>query len=177
MTDILHLPGRTRLQREGGNGDGATVGFARPPALLAIDSPTTRDVDDAIAVAPAVDGGWDVTALIANPAVFVPIGSAEDAFARKQAATVYQQQHTIQSMLPRQIAEKQAALKAGDKRPALAIELRITTSFDATVRSLSITDAAVIDAHVPYTTVAARARDENDPLHLTLREMIGVSQA
>lgn len=147
--------------------------------LLAIDSPTTRDVDDAIGIAPAPGdaGGWDVTALIANPAVFVPIGSAEDVFARKQAATVYQQQHAIQSMLPRHIAEKQAALKAGDKRPALAIELRISTSFDATVRGLSIRDAAVIDAHVPYTTVAARARDESDPLHLTLRELIGVSQA
>lgn len=177
MTDLLHLPGHGRPQREGGDNSKPPALTARHSVLLAIDSPTTRDVDDAIAIAQADGGGWNVTVMIANPAVFVPIGSAEDAFARSQAATVYQQQHTIQSMLPRPIAEHRAALKAGVQRPALSIELHLSGSFDATVRELSMKDAAVIDAHVPYTTVAARARDEADPLHDTLRELIGVSQA
>lgn len=145
--------------------------------FLAIDSPTTRDVDDAIAITP-ISGeaaGWDVSVLIANPAAFVPLGSAEDAFARKQGATVYMAQRTVQSMLPRQIAERKAALVAGERRPALKIDLRISESFDVAIKGLSFKDIA-IGAHVPYTTVAERARNEGDELHGTLRLMIAVSQ-
>ncbi len=145
--------------------------------FLAIDSPTTRDVDDAIAIAPVAGdgGGWDVSVLIANPAAFVPIGSTEDTFARKQGATVYMAQRTVQSMLPRPIAERKAALVAGEKRSALKIDLRISDTFDVAIKGLSFKDIA-IDAHVPYTTVAERARNEADDLHGTLRQMIGVSQ-
>ena len=145
--------------------------------FLAIDSPTTRDVDDAIAITPVAGegGGWDVSVLIANPAAFVPIGSTEDTFARKQGATVYMAQRTVQSMLPRPIAERKAALVAGEKRHALKIDLRISEAFDVAIKGLSFKDIA-IDAHVPYTTVAERARNEADDLHGTLRQMIGVSQ-
>lgn len=142
---------------------------------IAIDSPTTRDVDDAIALSPADSGGWKASVLIANPAAVIPIGSSEDAFARKQGATVYMGPKTVQSMLPRHIAEHQAALAAGKKRPAMQIDLAISEAFDVSVQGLSF-GLKAIHAHVPYTTVAERARNAEDPLCEVLRQMIAVSQ-
>lgn len=144
---------------------------------IAIDSPTTRDVDDAIALNPATGdaGGWTASILIANPAAFVPIGSAEDAFARRQGATVYMGQRSVQSMLPRKVSEHDAALAADKVRPVMRVDLSISENFDVTVQELKFTKAS-IHAHVPYTTVAERARNTDDPLHQTLVHMIAVSR-
>lgn len=142
---------------------------------IAIDSPTTRDVDDAIALTPLDGAGWDASILIANPAAFVPIGSTEDAFARRQGATVYMAQRTVQPMLPHRVSEVDAALAAKKIRPVMRIDLAISNTFDVTMKDVRFKNAA-IHAHVPYTTVAERAQNPDDPLQATLVQMIAVSR-
>lgn len=144
---------------------------------IAIDSPTTRDVDDAIAISPSTDetGGWMASVFIADAARFVALGSAEDAFARKQGATVYMGQKAVQPMLPRYIAEGRASLKAGEARHGLRIDLSIREDFEVSVDRLSF-ESIAINAHVPYSSLAARARNEQDPLQNDLRHLVGVSQ-
>jgi len=143
---------------------------------IAIDSPTTRDVDDAIALAKREEGGWRASILIANPSQFVAPGSVEDDFARQQGATVYQGHRVAQSMLPRSIGEQRAALSDRERRPSLQLDLDISPELDVSVADLGF-HMHRLAAHVPYSDVAALARAGGSPIEQSLREMITVSQS
>ncbi len=61
----------------------SAVGSDRMPPLsdvpfISIDSPTTRDIDDAFHIKSAPDGGWDVCVALACPALFWDFGGVQD---------------------------------------------------------------------------------------------------
>jgi ribonuclease R len=143
-------------------------------SLIAVDAPTTRDVDDAFALE-RMEDGWKATIVIADAAALVPIGSTEDAIAMQQGATIYRASETVQPMLPRRIAEDAGALRAGSKRRVLELELRISGAFEVELMGMRRAERSIA-AHVPYSAVAGRARDASDPLWPMLADLIGVSQ-
>jgi ribonuclease R len=141
--------------------------------LVTIDGPGTRDIDDAIWVRKAADGGWVVTVAIAVPATLVAKGSPEDHAALALAATVYARSSAIKTMLPRAISEEQAALKVGT-REAMVIEMGLGA--DLAPNSVAIRlEAVQITRRLTYEDVPALAREQDD-LGRSLATAITVAQ-
>lgn len=93
-----------------------------PKILVTIDSESTRDIDDAIAVEERPEGGFRVIIAITDPLYLVNPGSTEDENARLMGATVYARDKAIRKMLPTRISEDQGSLVAGRPRKVFAFE-------------------------------------------------------
>ena len=92
---------------------------------VTIDAPSTRDIDDALAVLPAgPDGALRVLVSIADVDAFVKEGSAIDEEARLRGTSVYLAGRVV-PMLPEALSSHAASLLPGEDRPALTAELRI----------------------------------------------------
>ncbi|MGQ4877607.1 exoribonuclease II [Billgrantia sp. LNSP4103-1] len=110
--------------------------------FFTIDSEKTRDMDDALRIAPREDGGWRLTVAIADPTAYVEEGHAADLEARTRAFTVYLPGQNV-TMLPEQLADDLCSLREGEERPVLACTLEVEPDgslgdyrfFAATVRS------------------------------------------
>jgi exoribonuclease R len=91
---------------------------------ITIDSPTTRDMDDAIWL--EVHGTYATLSVsVADVASAVEIGSEMDALAQKRAFTRYGAQHT-DWMLPLEVTEQTCSLRPGVATPAWTIDINIT---------------------------------------------------
>jgi exoribonuclease II len=128
--------------------------------LASIDSVSTRDIDDAISVEKTPDG-WQALVAIAAPGVSVSMGSDADIAARAMAATVYARTSVVKSMLPREISEGAATLKAGSTRPAMLIEIRLNDELDVLETNISLSDVIVSDK-LSYEDVPIYARKPTD---------------
>jgi len=97
----------------------ASARFSDAPAkkgrLLLIDAPSTRDVEDAIALVKDGDG-WRATVVIANAAAHVRIGSTDEATARRHGATIYHGQRAAQTMPKRSTADRVRVRRKGENR-------------------------------------------------------------
>ena len=103
---------------------------------LTIDSPSSRDLDDALSVHPAdVDGGIRVLVHIADVATHVRPGSAVDTEARRAATSVYLPGWT-RPMLPPKLSEDALSLVPGADRDALTVEMRIASDGSVTSADL-----------------------------------------
>jgi len=97
----------------------------RDLATVTLDSATTRDLDDALAVLPPQrDGAVRVLVSIADVDAFAPAGSDLDIEARRRATSVYLPDRVI-PMFPEALSTGKASLVEGEERPALTVELRI----------------------------------------------------
>ena len=97
----------------------------RDVPTLTIDAPTSRDLDDALAVLPAQpDGAVRVLISIADVDAAVPAGSALDAEARLRATSTYLAGRVI-PMIPEELSEDALSLLPGVDRLALTVELRV----------------------------------------------------
>lgn len=96
--------------------------------FVTIDSPTTRDIDDALLVE-AQTQGWRLWAAIADPAAFIAPDSPLDTAAKQRATSVYMPDMNI-PMLPRELSENLCALAEGQMRYALVAELQISDAGD-----------------------------------------------
>ncbi|HYR79712.1 MAG TPA: RNB domain-containing ribonuclease, partial [Candidatus Dormibacteraeota bacterium] len=109
----------------------ATEAVPGPRALtdggyaVTIDDEDTLEVDDALSCEALADGGMRVRVHIALVADFVKKGNAMDAEAAARATTVYLPETTIR-MLPDQISCSSASLIAGEERPVLTTEVRLS---------------------------------------------------
>lgn len=114
----------------------AEVGEALDPAgrrdlrevpTITIDAPSSRDLDDALAVLPPqTDGALRVLVSIADVDAAVPAGSPLDLAARARGTTVYLPDLVL-PMIPRALSEDRLSLLPGLERAALTLELRIDT--------------------------------------------------
>jgi len=96
------------------------------PNLVTIDDASTREIDDAVEAWPAEAAGHiHVRVAIADPALFVPVGSQVDEEAAARGATLY---HPVarMPMLPPVISEDRASLVEGELRPAVVFEAIVT---------------------------------------------------
>ena len=94
---------------------------------ITIDAPSSRDLDDALAVLPPQEGGaLRVLVSIADVDAAVPAGSALDLAARARGTTVYLPDLVL-PMIPRALSEDRLSLLPGVERAAVTLELRIDT--------------------------------------------------
>jgi ribonuclease R len=99
---------------------------------LTIDSPSSRDLDDALSVYPAdPDGGIRVCVHIADVATHVRPGTPVDVEARRAATSVYLPGWT-RPMLPPRLSDDLLSLVPGADRDALTVEMRIAADGEIT---------------------------------------------
>ncbi|MEM9294066.1 MAG: ribonuclease R family protein [Acidobacteriota bacterium] len=92
---------------------------------VTIDGPSTRDIDDAVAVLPVqADGSLRVLVSIADVDAFVPEGSELDLEARARGTSVYLPDLVL-PMFPRSLSEDRCSLHPDVDRAALTVEMRI----------------------------------------------------
>ena len=109
----------------------ATEAVPGPRALsdggyaVTIDDEDTLEVDDALSCEALADGGMRVRVHIALVADFVKKGNAMDAEAAARATTVYLPETTVR-MLPDPISTSAASLIAGEERPVLTTDVRLS---------------------------------------------------
>ena len=104
----------------------------RELTTFTIDSPSSRDLDDALSVYPAdADGGIRVCVHIADVAAHVRPGTALDTEARRAATSVYLPGWT-RPMLPEKLSEDALSLVPDADRDALTVEMRVATDGSVT---------------------------------------------
>lgn len=92
---------------------------------LAIDSTSTRDVDDAISL--AYDGSDAILGIhITDVAHYVNHDSPLDAVIRERATTLYLPDRTV-PMIPPALSEDAASLAVGLERPAISVIIRLSS--------------------------------------------------
>lgn len=107
--------------------------------FITIDSPSTRDIDDALLVE-AQTQGWRLWIAIADPAAFIQEGTDLDKEAAKRATSVYMPDLNI-PMLPRALSENLCSLSEDNLRYAMVVELQVTDSGD--IESTQIHNALI----------------------------------
>lgn len=132
---------------------------------ITIDSPHSRDLDDALSVVlPAqADGAVRVLVSIADVDSVVEEGSALDDEARRRMTSVYLPDCVV-PMIPPELSEDRLSLLPGRDRPALTVELRITPEGEVT--SMDVARSLIRShARLSYKDVAAfLEQDEAEPI-------------
>jgi exoribonuclease-2 len=108
---------------------------------VTIDDEDTVEVDDALSCEALADGGVRVRVHIALVADFVVRGGAMDTEAAERATTVYLPETTIR-MLPDAISCRAASLIAGEDRPVLTTDVRLSADGE-------LLDASIYPARIP----------------------------
>ncbi len=90
----------------------------RDVPLLTIDPPGSRDLDQALAIAPRAEGGYRVHYAIADVAALVAPEGPIDAEARERGVTIYMPDRRI-PLHPTALSEGSGSLLPGVDRPAL----------------------------------------------------------
>lgn len=103
-----------------GRTDMTAIGF------VTIDSASTRDMDDALAISRSDSGGFQLQVAIADPGAFITPKSPLAQFASKNAQSLYLLGGAV-PMLPESLANDCFSLRAGEIKPALVCSLE----FDA----------------------------------------------
>jgi exoribonuclease II len=108
---------------------------------VTVDDEDTVEVDDALSCEALPDGGMRVRVHIALVADFVAKGGAMDNEAASRATTVYLPETTIR-MLPDPISCRAASLIAGEDRPVMTTDVRLSADGD-------LIDASIYPARIP----------------------------
>ncbi|HYK66152.1 MAG TPA: ribonuclease catalytic domain-containing protein [Patescibacteria group bacterium] len=108
---------------------------------VTIDDEDTVEVDDALSCEALADGGVRVRMHIALVADYVVRGGAMDTEAAERATTVYLPETTVR-MLPDQISCRAASLIAGEDRPVLTTDVRLSADGE-------LLDASIYPARIP----------------------------
>ncbi|MBW1698652.1 MAG: VacB/RNase II family 3'-5' exoribonuclease [Deltaproteobacteria bacterium] len=95
--------------------------------LITIDGQNTLDFDDAISIQQQENGQYLLGIHIADVSHFIRKDDPVDKEARARASSIYMPDMKI-PMIPPHLAENLCSLKAGLKRPAISIMIRITSS-------------------------------------------------
>jgi len=107
--------------------------------FVTIDSPTTRDMDDAL-YCEKTDDGWHLKVAIADPVALVKEGSVLENEIVSRGASVYFPGKQV-AMLPEALASDLCSLVEGQKRLAKVIELDIDSNGESRLVAIN---AAVI---------------------------------
>lgn len=93
-------------------------------SFFTLDSASTLDMDDALAISQLPEGGWELHLAIADPDAYIPVNSPADLEAQKRAFTLYLPARTV-TMLPKILSDDLCSLREGQRRPALVASLRL----------------------------------------------------
>src|SRR5271155_2424114 len=108
---------------------------------VTVDDEDTVEVDDALSCEALADGGMRVRVHIALVADFVVKDGAMDQEAASRATTVYLPEATIR-MLPDPVSCRAASLIAGEDRPVLTTDVRLSADGE-------LLDASIYPARIP----------------------------
>ena len=130
----------------------------RSMPTITVDSASTRDIDDAIAVLPAAsDGALRLFVSIADPSEYVRGGTALDGEARRRGTTVYMPGRIL-PMLPESLSTDRLSLLPGVEREALTVEMRMDA--EGCVTSVDVYESLIRScARLTYDEVDAFAQD------------------
>ncbi|CAK9884972.1 MAG: Exoribonuclease 2 [Candidatus Erwinia impunctatus] len=92
--------------------------------FVTIDSASTEDMDDALYIESAAEGGWILTVAIADPTAYIAADTPLDTLAAQRAFTNYLPGFNI-PMLPRQLSDDTCSLVPHQRRPVLACRVAI----------------------------------------------------
>lgn len=92
---------------------------------ISIDSASTRDIDDAFAIARRDDGGWHLRLAIACPALEWPFGGPLDREVMRRATSVYLPEGNG-NMLPTALGTDFFSLVGGEVRPAMVLDMELS---------------------------------------------------
>lgn len=135
--------------------------------VLTIDSPLTRDYDDALSLRVLDDGLFEVGVHIADAAHFVPKGGTIDREAESRASSIYLPDGRI-CMIPPSLSEGICSLRAGEDRPALSFLIKVDGT--GIVRDWEIT-SSLVRVREQITYEQANQRIENDPALAHLHDL------
>lgn len=126
----------------------------RQVPMVTVDSPSTRDIDDAIGVIPAdPTGGLRLVVAIADASQFVTPGTALDEEASARATSVYLVGRVV-PMLPDDLSSDHASLHPGVDRLTLCAEMRLDP--EGNVTAVDVFEGVIRSfARLNYTEVAA----------------------
>jgi len=99
----------------------ALAGEPEPIPFVSVDSPTTRDIDDAFYAEPLPDGGSRLVLALADPALAWTFGGPLDLAVAHRASSLYLPEG-VSHMLPEVLGTGRVSLLAGEVRPALVME-------------------------------------------------------
>lgn len=141
--------------------------IAQPNSLVTIDSESTRDIDDAIAVELRSEGGFRVIIAITDPLHLVKPESTEDENAKLLGATVYARDRAIRKMLPTRISEEGGSLLAGKPRKVFAFEAMLGA--DLELESFEIYRQTLTVTHrLSYEALPQIIKDTSHELHVPM---------
>ena len=92
--------------------------------FFTLDSESTLDMDDALAIQPRAEGGWTLKVAIADPTAYVAEGTAADIEAKARAFTLYLPARTV-TMLPKVLSDDLCSLMENQRRPALIATINL----------------------------------------------------
>ncbi|MBY6211030.1 VacB/RNase II family 3'-5' exoribonuclease [Microbulbifer agarilyticus] len=146
--------------------------------FVTIDSESTRDMDDAIAIT-KTDAGWTLHIAVADPSSLIEAGSPLDKDALARANSVYLAGETL-PMLPAGLCENSFSLLEGQLRPALV--MHIAVSEDGALNGFEYEFAAIRSQHkLSYNQVAqyidGDAAAVPETQHQALSELNALSKA
>lgn len=107
--------------------------------FVTIDSENTRDMDDAIYIAPN-ENGWELVTAIADPSKHIGFDSPLEQSARARASTLYLLGQTV-TMLPVDLSHDTYSLVPEQKRPALVCRMQILR--DGTISAFEFSEAQI----------------------------------
>ncbi len=107
--------------------------------FVTIDSENTRDMDDAIYIAPN-EHGWELITAIADPSKHIGFDSPLEQSARARASTLYLLGQTV-TMLPVDLSHDTYSLVPEQKRPALVCRMQILR--DGTISTFEFIEAQI----------------------------------
>lgn len=109
------------------------AGAPDPVELYSVDSPSTRDIDDAFALERIADQGYRLTLAIARPCLEWPWLSELDQAVSQRASSLYLPEGVCH-MLPERLGTGLFSLRQDVERPALLLELDMDP--EARIRSI-----------------------------------------
>lgn len=130
---------------------------------FSIDSPSTRDIDDALSCEKLPGGGWRVGVHIADPSARVPAGCDVDLEARGRGTSIYLPTGVF-PMFPRSLSHDKMSLVAGELRPAVSSLMTFDENFDL-VDSEIVASMVEVDHRLTYDEVDRMlAAGEDNPV-------------
>lgn len=131
--------------------------------IFAIDSETTKDVDDAVSVEKLPNGNFKLLVAIADVSHYVTEGSSLDREAYSRGTSVYVADF-VSPMLPPVLSNNICSLNDGKIRLALAAEMEIDRR--GNVKSTNLFEAVVKVKQITYTQVNNLYKND-DSFHFT----------
>lgn len=133
------------------------------PPVITIDPRGARDLDDALAVSPLAEGGWQIDVCLPDVPLAVSRGTDCDLSAREAGVTHYGRDEIRRSMLGSELTDA-ITLSASDERNMIHIKIHITSDLEARIHSIERIYGRVL-ASLSYEEADVAIADEAHPYH------------